>query len=269
MTDDVSDIAGYYNSDPAREHSRLERHQLEHDLTWRYLGQYLPSAGSILEVGAATGQYTLELAKRGYSLTAVDLSAALLDECRSAAARAGLEGRVQLFVADARDLGSVPGHEYDAALVMGPLYHLVEEADRVAALTEARGRLRAGGVIFSSFLSRFGVLADLLKRSPGWIEDQAHARSFVERGRRPDEYPRGGFRGYSARPSELAPLHEALGFETLVVAGVEPAIAADDESYNALQGEQRQLWCDLLYAISAEPSIIGASRHLLYIGRKR
>jgi S-adenosylmethionine-dependent methyltransferase len=111
MTDDVSDIAGYYNSDPAREHSRLERHQLEHDLTWRYLGQYLPSAGSILEVGAATGQYTLELAKRGYSLTAVDLSAALLDECRSAAARAGLEGRVQLFVADARDLGSVPGHE--------------------------------------------------------------------------------------------------------------------------------------------------------------
>ena len=43
MIDDVTDIAKFYNSDPEEEHSRLERHQLEHDLTWRYLNQYLPS----------------------------------------------------------------------------------------------------------------------------------------------------------------------------------------------------------------------------------
>lgn len=60
-----------------------------------------------------------------------------------------------------------------------------------------------------------------------------------------------------------------MGFETLVVGGVEPVIAADDESYNKLQGIQRQLWLDLLYELSVEKSIIGASRHLLYIGRKR
>jgi hypothetical protein len=65
------------------------------------------------------------------------------------------------------------------------------------------------------------------------------------------------------------PLHEALGFETLVLAGADPAISADDESYNRLQGRQRQLWLDLLYEISTEKSIIGASRHLLYIGKKK
>ena len=53
MSDDVSDIATYYNNDPERERSRLERHQLEYDLTWRYLDQYLPSQGSILEIGAS------------------------------------------------------------------------------------------------------------------------------------------------------------------------------------------------------------------------
>jgi hypothetical protein len=78
----------------------------------------------------------------------------------------------------------------------------------------------------------------------------------------------GGFRGYFAKVSEISPLHEALGFETLALVGVEPAISADDESYNKLQGEQRQRWLDLLYEISAEESISGASRHLLYIGRK-
>jgi hypothetical protein len=49
----------------------------------------------------------------------------------------------------------------------------------------------------------------------------------------------------------------------------EYAISADDESYNRLQGEERRAWLDLLYAVSAEPSIVGASRHLLYIGQNR
>jgi hypothetical protein len=53
------------------------------------------------------------------------------------------------------------------------------------------------------------------------------------------------------------------------VAGIEPAISADDESYNILEGKQRQLWLDLLYELSTEQSIIGASRHLLYIGKKK
>jgi hypothetical protein len=91
----------------------------------------------------------------------------------------------------------------------------------------------------------------------------------LARGKRPDDFPRGGFRGYFAQISEIAPLHETIGFETLTVAGVEPVISADDESYNELQGKQRQLWLDLFYEISTEMSTIGASRHLLYIGKKK
>ncbi len=269
MIDDIGDIAAFYDSDPEGEHHRLEQRQLEYDLTWRYLNQYLPSQGAILEVGAATGRYTLELAKRGYTLAAVDLSVALIAQCRKSIAAEGLEGRVRLVVADARDLSEVVEKGFDVVLLMGPLYHLIEEADRKLALKEAFDRLREGGILFSSFLSRFGTVGDMLKNNPGWIEDQAEVRSLLERGRRPDDYPRGGFRGYFAHVTEIAPLHEAMGFETITVAGIEPAISADDESYNKLQGKQRQLWLDLLYEISAERSIIGASRHLLYIGKKK
>ena len=268
MSDDVSDIAFFYNSDPQREHTRLEVHQLEYDLTWRYLERYLPAQGSILEVGSATGRYTLELAKRGYTLTAVDLSAGLLEECRKRLAGEGLERQVRLVVADARDLGEVAEKGFDAVLLMGPLYHLIVEADRKVVLQQAFDRLREGGILFSSFLSRFGMMGDLLKKMPDWIEDQAAVRSQLENGKRPDDSPRGGFRGYAAQVSEIAPLHEAIGFETLTVAGIEPVISADDESYNKLQGKQRQLWLDLFYEMSTEKSILGASRHLLYIGKK-
>lgn len=269
MSDDLSDIVAFYNSALETEHSRLERHQLEHELTWRYLDKFLPSKGMILEIGAATGRYTLELAKRDYALTAVDLSPVLIEHGRKSILDQGLEGQVRFLVADARDLGEVTEKEFDAVLLMGPLYHLVFEPDRKIALKEPFERLREGGVIFSSFISRFGLMGDLIKNVPAWIEDQAEVRSILEQGKDPAHFPPGTFRGYFARPSEIAPLHEEIGFDTLVLAGVEPAISADDESYNRLQGRQRQGWLDLLYAISTEPSILGASRHLLYIGRKR
>lgn len=270
MIDDISDIAAYYNNDPEIERSRLERHQLEHDLTWRYLDKYLPSQGCILEIGAATGRYTLGLARRGYRVTAVDLSAGNLEGCRKSLAEAKLEGQVRLVLADARDLCEVAEKEFDAVLLMGPLYHLIKEADRKMALKEASDRLQEGGILFSAFISRFGIMSDLMKDLPDWIENQAEVRSLLEQGNRPDDAPRGGgFRGYFAKVGEIAPLHEALGFETLALVGVEPAISADDESYNRLQGEQRQRWLDLLYELSAEGSILGASRHLLYIGRKK
>jgi len=269
MADDLSDIAAHYSDDPERERNRLVRHQLEHELTWRYLDQYLPSRGSILEVGAATGTYTLELAKRGYNLTSVDLSATLLDECRVRLADEGLGKQVRLAVADARDLSRITEKGFDAALVMGPLYHLVEEEDRMASLSQVSDRLRKGGIIFSTFISRYGIMGDVMKVMPYWVEDQTEVQFLLAHGRRPDHYPRVGFRGHFATVPEIAPLHEALGFETLALAGVEPAISADDDIYNRLEGEQRRLWLDLLYTISTDESTVGASRHLLYIGRKR
>jgi len=199
----------------------------------------------------------------------VDMSAALLDENKRSIAGDELEGKVQFVLADARNLSKVTRQGFDAVLLMGPLYHLVIETDRKTALKEAFNRLRAGGVIFSSFISRFGIMGDLMKDVPEWIEDQEEVRSILEHGKDPDHYPEESFRGYFAQVSEIPPLHEAVGFETITLVGVEPAISADDESYNRLEGKQRQLWLDLLFKISTEDSILGASRHLLYIGRKK
>ncbi len=235
MRDDISDIAASYDRGVEDEDARLVSHQLEYDLTWRYLTRYLPPSGSILEIGAGTGRYTLDLCRRGYSVTAVELSVALLHRCQQRLAAEGLGAQVQLVIADARDLHAVAGTAFDAVLLMGPLYHLVFEEDRRQAVRQAADRLRSGGLLFSTHLSRLGVFGDLMRRMPEWIEHREEVRSLLERGRRPDDQPRGGFRGYFARVLEIKPLHEALGLQTIVLAGVEPAISADDESYNQLQ----------------------------------
>jgi S-adenosylmethionine-dependent methyltransferase len=267
--DDISDIRAYYDRFPEEE-ERLDSHQLEWDVTWHYLERYLPPEGPILEVGAATGRYTRELARRGYRVTAVDLSPALTaiaaDKCRAA----GVSHRVEHVVADARDLGCLRGRTFAAALVMGPLYHLIEEADRRAVLRQVHGLLGPGGIVVSAFISRLGIWADQVVHFASYIVDHpGDFESMLARGRGQDTAHDGEFRGYYAHPDEVAPLHEAEGFATLVVAAAEPGIGSgDEESYNRLEGEQRRIWLSFLAGISAEPSLVGASRHLLYVGKR-
>ncbi len=202
-------------------------------------------------------------------MTAVDLSRGLLDECHRRLVEAGVDEQVHLIVADARDLQAVTDTDFDAVLLMGPLYHLIEESDRIEALQQAIDRLKSGGLLVSASISRLGLIGDLMSRSPEWIERRNEVQAILKQGYNPDNPRQGGFRGYFARIPEIIPLHERLGLQTLVLAGVEPAIAANDAIYNRLQGKQRELWLELLFGISRDESIIGASRHLIYIGQKR
>ncbi|MCD4707619.1 MAG: class I SAM-dependent methyltransferase [Candidatus Sabulitectum sp.] len=268
MKDDIGDIRDFYNCSVTMEDGRLQRHQLEYDITLRFFDKYLPPSARILEIGAATGAYTVHLARRGHSICAVDLSANLIEKCEEQVNSAGLQKSVSFAVADARDLSGIAESDYDAVLLMGPLYHLVEESDRLLVLTQSMSRLKPGGLVFSSMISRFGIMGSLLKDYPHWIEDQAEVWSLVEKGREPEDAPKGGFRGYFSTLSETRLLHESAGLQTLVFAGAEPAISADDESYNQLEGKRRELWLDLFFHISTEPSMVASSRHLLYIGRK-
>lgn len=268
MMDDLTDIRKFYNAAWDAEENRLERHQLEADITWRYLNLYLPPLGKLLEIGFGTGFYTFPLAKRGYQITAIDLADEYVIRCKAKAEKLNLSEQIEFQAGDARKLEGIPRDEFEAVLLMGPLYHLLLETDRTAALRSAYACLKPGGVIFSAMISRFGILGDLIKDNPLWIENQEAVWSHIEQGHRPVNAPKGGFRGYFVRQEEIAPMHERVGFRTLKIAGIEPAISADDESYNMLKGKQRDLWLDLLFEISSEQSMVASSRHILYIGQK-
>ena len=269
MKDDVRDIREFYDKSVHKEHTRLDRHPIEKDMTWRYLDEYLPGAGSILDIGAATGAYAIPLAQRGYHVTAVDFSSSLLDVCAERAIELKIGDRISRVNADARDLSEIRKKNYDVALIMGPLYHLVHKEDREAAVREAYNHLVPGGIIFSAFISRYGVWGDIMEKNPDSIDSPSGAQLIIDEGQDPyfTEWGR-TFRAYFATVPEITPLHERLGFDTLVLAAVEPVGLAADMAYSDMNESQRRKWLNLMYAISREPTILGASCHLLYIGRK-
>jgi SAM-dependent methyltransferase len=268
--DDITDIREMYNANWEKEDDRLLRHQLEYDITWRYLEKYLPAPGAnILEIGAATGRYTMELARRGYDVLAIDIAAELVTRAITRIDDLGLGSRVEFRVGDIRTCGNIPESSFDAALVMGPLYHLVLQEDREMVLNRVFKFLKPGGIVFTAWISRFGIFGDNMKKMPDLIFRKEAVASVLERGCYQDRFhTKGNFRGYYAKADEIAPIHEKAGFRTLALAGAEPAISADDASYNCLERERRQLWLDLLFKLSEEPSMAASSRHMLYVGKK-
>ena len=106
--DDLSDIREMYNAGWEIEATRLERHQLEADITRRYLDLYLPPGGKLLEVGFGTGYYTFRLAERGYRITAVDLADEYVRMGKEKAEELGLSDHIEFQIADARNLDGIP-----------------------------------------------------------------------------------------------------------------------------------------------------------------
>src|SRR5512136_2290781 len=74
----------------------------------------LPSGGSVLDVGCGTGRHAIELAKRGYAVTGLDLSAEMLSRAKDAARAAHVN--VNWIQADATRF-SLP-KKYDAAVCL-------------------------------------------------------------------------------------------------------------------------------------------------------
>ena len=59
----------------------------------------LPAGARILDVGCGTGRHSIELARRGFRMTGIDLSAGMLEQARRKAVEAGVE--VEWVQADA------------------------------------------------------------------------------------------------------------------------------------------------------------------------
>jgi SAM-dependent methyltransferase len=117
-----------------------------------YVEAYLNEPGPVVELGVGDGRIAVAAAMRGRAVIGVDLSTAMLDQCRARAQRAGVLDRLTLLNADFRDfqLGEPAGL---IALPYHSLGHLVALADKRRAFAQVFSQLRPGGrFIFDDFL---------------------------------------------------------------------------------------------------------------------
>ena len=263
-------IEQFYDANPQYEWERLERHRVEYGITLLSLQEHLPAPpAAIIDVDGSVGRYAIELARRGYAVTLVDISAACLEFARAKAAERNVE-LTGCARADARDLAGFAEASFDAALLMGPLYHLLDHAERLRAVREARRLLRPGGPVFAVFIGRYAPIQYAAAQRPEYISAlPEELESILGSGvyRRPAG-SEGFIDAWFAHPADVPPLMAEGGFEQLDLIGCEPLVNELEARVNQAPPELHRQWIELLYRLSRDESLLGACAHLLYVGRR-
>ena len=160
-------------------------------------------------------------------------------------------------------------------LLLGPLYHLTDAADRTRALREARRALRPGGVLVAAAITRFASTLDGVAQ--GFLLEPGF-EAIVERDladgqhRNPDEHPRWFTTAYFHLPDELEREIAAAGFDVTALVAVEGPVgaAADARSLDAWLDDpgKREILLRAIRRVEAEPSLLGASPHVLAVATR-
>jgi S-adenosylmethionine-dependent methyltransferase len=263
----VKKVEQYYDQNAQQEWDRLDRHRIEFQVTLRALAEFLPAVpAALIDVGGGPGRYAIHLAGQGYRVTLVDLSNGNLALARQKAALADV--KLEAFVqANALDLSTFPEAGFDSVLLLGPLYHLHTPEERRMALGQVRRLLKPGGLIFASVITRFAGFRDAAINGYSFVlDDPAYSERLLATGIHDNGV---GFTdAYFAHPDEVIPLCASAGFTTLRLMGCEGILAGHEQYVNSLAGADHDFWLEINYRMALEPSLLGASDHLLYIGRK-
>ena len=257
------EILDYYRQGGERNRLTAGTGRLEFLRTWDVLSRTLPPApADVLDVGGATGAYAGPLAREGYRVTVVD-------PVPEHVAAAGELPGVRAVVGDARDLPAGAASA-DVVLLMGPLYHLPERADRVAAWREAARVVRPGGLVVGATISRFASLLDGFVKA--YFEDPRFV-PLVERALA-DGVHAGVSDGevhwftsaYFHHPDELPGEVADAGLSLVRRVAVEGPVWMTGSGLAAILDRPDTL-LDMLRRVEEEPSLFGASSHLLTVAR--
>jgi SAM-dependent methyltransferase len=232
-------IREHYRTGYERERLTVGSSRIEFARTNELLQRFLPSApATILDVGGGPGAYAAWLADQGYQVHLVD-PLPLHVEQAAAAARAR-DRSFTVALGDARSLAQNDS-SCDAVLILGPLYHITDRAERVRALAEAK----------------------LAQRSR--IRRNRRARSCTGAAPDPTSRPEWFTTAFFHDPDDLRTEVEEAGLQFEALFGIEGPGWLLWHQWDEPQGRE-----DILYAAGAveqEKSLIGASAHLLVMAR--
>jgi SAM-dependent methyltransferase len=250
------DIRTYYNR--GGERNRLDG-SLELLRTKALLERLLPAAPArVLDVGGAFGVYATWLAERGYHVKVIDPVPLHVKSVR--------DNGITADEGDARDLPELD-ESWDAVLLLGPIYHLLDRADRVRAFAEARRVVRPGGIVLAAAISRFASMYETLLNGladrPDFVDMMR--RDLATGTRRDTVHLTHGFTTVCFhRPEELPGEVADAGLHLDDLYAVEGMAQWMPDAVARLSDpDGRTLLLELAARTEREPSTLGATAHML------
>lgn len=275
----MDELTAHYNK--FNEDKRLMRRhgQVEYITSMKYIHKYLEilqgenakdTTLQILDIGAGTGRYAVELAKEGYDVTAVEYVKYNLGRLKQNAnvakkecQEADQEFLLQAYQGDARKLKRFAEDTFDLTLLFGPMYHLYSFEDKLQALTEAKRVTRPGGYILVAYLmNEYGVLTYGFKEGnaiacieDGRLDDNFHCHSTEK-----DLYD-------YVRLEDMKELRHAAGLEHVQTISADGPADYMRRELNAMSEEMFAKFIEYHLSTCERPELLGAGAHTVDILR--
>lgn len=247
----MSDIVRtYYDSQVETEWGRLARpyRRFELSSTMHLIEAHFPNEARLADIGGGPGRYTAALLERGYRMTLVDLSPNAISFADRKLTELGLAPEATLC-ADARDLSALPDAGFDGALLLGPMYHLVEETDRGQALSELRRVLRPGAPAIVAFLNPWGILRAGITEFPSYYADYSHVAALLNDHIQAGEQEAFTEAVFLTPPQAISEVKKA-GFDLITYAGVEGFAAGMLTEVNEMATEDPAAYDNVLRLVA-------------------
>lgn len=252
----------YEKTDEDKRLEKSRQGQLEYFITMNYIHNFVKKGDHILEIGAGTGKYSIELAREGFQVSAIELVEKNFRELKNNSR--GLEN-LSAYQGDALDLSRFDDDSFDITLLFGPMYHLYDEKDQHKALDEAIRVTKPAGIIFVSFLSVHAIICTnyLYK----YLPTVSGIKQNFDTNYKVKHFKEQLFTGFDICEFEELFSNKAINYITTVavdnvleIAEARPDFAMTDDDFH--------IFTEYQLNICEKREVLGSSSHLLYICRK-
>lgn len=243
---------------------------MEYNVTMKYVHEAIDAVAAgrqpgqirILDEGAATGAYSIPLAKEGYDVTSIELVQHNLGRLKQHATEENVT--VNAYKGNAVKLKREAADSFDIVLVFGPMYHLTDRDDKLRVLAEARRVLKPDGRILVAYvMNEYAVVSYAFK--------EHNALECMKDGRLDGDFNTISLKDdlYSyVRIEEINALNKESGLTREKI--ISPDGAADYmRTYlNEMSDEEFSLFLEYQKKVCERQDLIGAGSHTVDILRK-
>jgi 2-polyprenyl-3-methyl-5-hydroxy-6-metoxy-1,4-benzoquinol methylase len=268
MDEVTKTIHDYYNASVMTEWNRIAGRP-EFLLTRRMLDRYISPENKVLDIGGGPGRYSLYLAQKGCDVTLFDLSPENIKFADERANEYGL--KIKTFSGDAREVDNYIKEQFDHILLMGPMYHLLEEIDRINVVNAAIKLLKPNGVLFVSFINLIAGMIFSMKTAPELIastvpSEVEYRENFIAK----KSFAGDAFtKAFFIEQNEIIPFMAQFPLEKLHLFGQESITPPCEGNIMAQPKEIVDAWLNVCERICEREDLFSWSEHLMYVGRKK
>ncbi len=244
----------------------IKSRKIEFINTTRIIDEHITKKSNILDCAAGTGVYAFYYADRGHNVTATDITPRHIEIIRENLITK--DYKMKTAALDATDLSVFADNSFDVVFNMGPFYHLKDNEQREKCISECLRVLKPNGLIFTAYISRYFIFQFVGLANSNFI-DKKLSQQILDTGIVNHEDEKCFWTDtYYTTIEEMESLYKDYNVEIVdhfAQDGITPYFKDKIEDFTE---EQFDIWCDNHYRICREKSQLGASNHIIIVGKK-